>query len=78
MNAYAENDIAIEIGELEKQRDYYKGLLEWVGNPKNPFNYSIWADGRVMISKPNSCLCPNLISAIEYARYYQTNRQIPL
>lgn len=68
MNIYAENDTAIEIGELTKQRDYYKALLEWLGDPKNVFSYSVWADGRVMIAKPNSCLAPNLIEAIEYAK----------
>lgn len=69
---YADNDTAIEIGELTKQRDHYKALLEWLGDFRNKFHYSVYENGQVMVKHPGGALCPNLISAIEYAKDFQT------
>jgi hypothetical protein len=75
MNPYADNDRALELGELTKERDCYKAMLDWLGDPRNAFAYSVDGHGQVLVKHPGAGLFPNLIAAIAYAREFQ--RQYP-
>lgn len=60
--ALTENDRIIEIAELTK----FKTRLEWLGDPKNVFRYSVRANGEVEVGdRFNFKVYPNLSAAID-------------
>lgn len=60
--SYIENDRLIALAELER----YKKAIEWLGNPKNEFQFSISHDGQVKVgSRYQYTYFPNLLTAIE-------------
>lgn len=62
--SYIENDRLIALAELER----YKKAIEWLGDPKNDFRYSIKADRRVNVQDGlnyNGKNYPDLLTAIE-------------
>jgi hypothetical protein len=44
--------------------------LDRLSDPTFQFNYSIRADGEVLVEKPNSAVCKDLRGAIDYARAF--------
>ncbi len=71
MNPYPDTDHLIELENLCVERDHYRGLLQWLGNPKNPFGYSITVDGQIRLKTGPMGLYPNLIAAIEAAQKHR-------